>query len=158
MGGTVGSLWNDIKPLVFFGWVVAAIRFALEFVAPQQAWFFGVYWLMPIALIYFGVQHKLEHVAWPRLALSMVLLGVLVWFVPNAIAYTTAQFQGWSHGRFAPQTQSAPIAPTPGAKIGTGLTVAALTALGGSFWCIVWSTLVIWLPGYLRRRKQVAAA
>ena len=151
------SLWNDVKPLVWFGWAVAAIRFALEFVAPQQAWYFGVYWLMPVALIYYGVQKKLDHLSWPRLALSMLIVGVLVWGLPNVIVYTTAQFQGWTHGRFTPQTQSAPIAATSAGKIQAGLVVGALTALGGSVWSIVWSTLVIWLPSYVRRRKVATA-
>jgi hypothetical protein len=155
----MSGLWKDVKPLVFFGWVVAAIRFALEFTAPQQAWYFGVYWLMPIALLYFGlVRHRLDHLSWPRLALAMILVGMLVWFVPNAISYSTAQFQGWTHGRFAPNVQSAPIAPTPVGKIRTGVVVGFLTGLAGSVWCIVWSTLLVWLPAYLRRRHTVSTA
>ena len=152
------ELWKDAKPLIFFGWIVAAIRFLLEFSAPQLAWYFGVYWLMPIALLYFGtLRRRFDHLSWPKLALAMVLVGMLVWFLPNAISYTTAQFEGWTHGRFAPNVQSAPIAPTDFGKIRTGVVVGFLTGLAGSVWCIVWASLLVWLPVVLRRRRALAA-
>jgi hypothetical protein len=146
------SLWREVEGLVYFGWAVAMIRYALEFVAPTASMYVGVYYAMPLALLYCAIRRKLDHLSWPRLALAMILMGVCVWLVPNAIAYTTGQFLGWQHGRFTPQERSAPVAETALGKVTTALTVAGATTIAGSLWSILWATVLIWVPRTVRQR------
>lgn len=148
----IKTLWPRIRGLVFFGWAVALIRFILEFTAPDYAMYIGVYFVMPVAYLYYGVTGRLDDLSWPRLALAMVMVAFFVWFIPNAISYTTAQFMGWQHGRF-----SADIAASAGGKILSGLGVAVVTFVGGALWSVVFGTLLTWLPGHRRRKKLMAA-
>jgi hypothetical protein len=83
-----------------------------------------------------------------------VAIGLLVWALPNVVVYTTGQFMGWTHGRFEPQKQGPPVAETPLAKLGVGIATGMLTAIGGIVWSLLWMTVAIWLPGYVRRRRQ----
>lgn len=145
--------WNSVRGLVFFGWMIASMRLLLEMVAPEQARFFGVYYVMPAAYLYYGLTGKLDGLTWPRMATAMVTVAFFVWFVPNALSYTTAQFMGWEYGRFAPAS-SGPINTTIGAKIQSGLITASQTFVGGSLWSIVWGSLLIWLPGRWRKRQE----
>ncbi|MBK6942714.1 MAG: hypothetical protein IPH13_21275 [Planctomycetes bacterium] len=50
-------------------------------------------------------------------------------------------------------TRGPPIADTPGGKLKTGLTVAALTMIGGVVWSLLWGTLFIGIPSTIRRRR-----
>jgi hypothetical protein len=156
----MNSIWPRIRGLVVFGWLIALLRFAFEpTLRPAQgdvAWFLGVYYLMPVAFIATGLRGALDDVRWPRIALMAVLVGVLVWGIPDLIVYTTAQFLGWTHGRFEPNVKAAPVGTTPLGKLGLGAMVGALTALAGSIWSLTWMTLVIWLPGVVRRRRKAA--
>lgn len=144
--------WASVRGLVYFGWLIAAMRLLIEMVAPEQSRFIGVYYVMPAAYLYYGLNGKLADLAWPRLATAMVTVAFWVWFVPNALSYTTAQFMGWEFGRFA-AASAGPIAATAGEKIGSGLVIASQTFVGGSLWSIVWGTALIWVPGRWRKRQ-----
>ena len=148
----LGNLWNHVKGLIFFGWLVAIIRFALEFVAPEQAMYFGVYYVMPLAYLYYGLTGKLDDLKWPQLALGMVIVAFFVWFLPNSISYTTAQFLELEHGRFAAD-RAAAIQDSAMGKIISGVSISLVTWVGGAVWSIVFSTLFIWLPGLRRKRS-----
>ena len=76
--------------------------------------------------------------------------------MPNAIAYTLGQFQGWEHGRFEPDVRAAPIADSSLGKLGLGLMQGGLTALAGAVWSVAIATLLLWLPS--RRRAGPAGA
>lgn len=148
------SLWSDIKVLVYFGWAVAAVRLLLDFVAPAQSMFFGVYIMMPLAYLYFGLKGKWDHLPWRRVAGSLVVVVFLVWFIPNLISYTTAYFVGLEHGRFSPESSGRrPHFQGPFMTILNGGMVAGATSLAGSVWSVALGTLFIWLPGAMRRRK-----
>jgi len=144
-------LGQRLLPLVLFGLGVGLLRYALEFLAPLQAKYVGVYFLMPLALLVIGIRGTWGTIRWPALALTMLLMCLMVWGIPNTLAYTTAQFEGWTHGRFDP-AHGAPIAETTFGKIATGLGQALGTSIGGTIWCTIVGTLVIWLPGRLRSR------
>src|SRR6267142_1244145 len=105
------SLWPKVRGLVIFGLCVALVRLILDAtIKPEEwtpGWFVGVDLLMPIAFIVVGIRGTLDDVPWPKWALASILLGVLVWGVPNLIAYTTGQFMGWHHGRFEPMWKDA---------------------------------------------------
>ena len=148
---------THVRGLIYFGWVIAAIRFLLEFTAPDQSMYFGVYIIMPLAYLYYGIKGKLDDLTWPRLALGMVIVAFFVWFIPNCIAYTTAQFMAWDHGRFAAAQATPEAAATAIGKIMKGVGTAAITLVGGSVWSIVLSTLLIWLPGRRRKSKSQTA-
>jgi hypothetical protein len=150
---TLSQTWRYVRWLVFFGWIVAGIRYILEFVAPEQAWYFGVYFVMPLAYLYYGITGKMDDLSWKHLALAMIMVAFFVWFIPNAVAYTTGQFMGWQHGRFAAD----PIAASSPGKLGTGVRIAFITFIAGALWSILFSTLVTWLPGHVRRRKVQSA-
>lgn len=147
------DIWTYVRGLIYFGWLIAAIRFILEFAAPDQSMYIGVYFIMPLAYLYYGLKGKLDDLTWPRLALGMVMVAFFVWFIPNCISYTTAQFMAWDHGRFAAEK----IATTAIGKIMKGTGTAAITLVPGSVWSIVLSTLLIWLPGRRRKSKHQIA-
>lgn len=151
------TLWNAIRPLVFIGWGIAAVRLALEFVAPDASMYVGVYYLMPIVLIAYSVKKRFDDLLFLRLMLGMLIVGVLVWGLPNFIAYSTAQFQGWEHGRFA-AGRSEPLREGTAARLLAGISIAWKTSLVGTFWMAVWSFFATWIPGALRRRRGRAAA
>ncbi|MBM3265897.1 MAG: hypothetical protein FJY97_21105 [candidate division Zixibacteria bacterium] len=153
----IGKMWSRIYGLVIFGWIIAVIRFALEITAPDQAMFFGVYYGMVVAYLYYGIKGKMDDLSWARLAQAMVMIALLVWFIPNAIAYSVAQFMGWQHGRFAEET-SGPIQPTASGKIMSGVGTAFGTFIGGTVWSLVLGTLFIWVPGLLRKRARKSSA
>ena len=117
---------------------------------------FGVYYTMPLVFIYAGIKGWFDGVTWPRLALAMAMVGVLVWFAPNTIIYTVAQFMEWSHGRFQ-AARSAPLSPTAMGKIVSGLGSSVITLVGGMVWSVAFGTLLIWLPARLRRGKAQPA-
>jgi hypothetical protein len=156
---TTPPLGQRIRGLVLLGLAVGLLRYALEFTASEHAMWFGVYYVMPVALLVVGVRGSWGDITWPRLLGSTAVMCLLVWGIPNTLAYTTAQLLGWQHGRFyagdaeGEGARAAPIAATIGGKIGLGLLQGLLTSLAGTVWCTMWGTLVIWLPARLRRRR-----
>ncbi len=138
-------LRERLLPLVLYGWVVGGIRLLLDFIAPEQSMNFGLYYFMPLALHWVGLRKHWGAVRWTQVAFTMVVLAFLTWFVWNSIAYVTGQFMGWEFGRFA-AARAAPIAETTMGKLAAGLSTGALTAVAGSLWCVVWGTVLIWLP------------
>lgn len=148
------SLWQDIRGLVFFGWIVAATRLLLDFVAPEQSMYIGVYFLMPLAYLYYGMKGRWDHLSWRRTAFSLVVVVFLVWFIPNLISYSTAFFTGLEHGRFSPENSGRNLAlQGPVMTVVNGAMVAGGTFLAGSVWSVSLGTLFIWLPGAMRRRQ-----
>ncbi len=160
------ALFDLVRPLVYIGWGVAIVRFALDVFARDYAWYFGVYWIMPVVVIVFGVRKHFAGVRFWRFVRAMILVGFCVWALPNSFSYPVAQFQGWTHGRFDPrvigedadgneivvhQGKAMPIAKTPLGKLGSGVGLASLTGLAGSFWMLVWGIPIAWLP--VRKRK-----
>jgi hypothetical protein len=146
---------SSVKGLIFFGWIVAAIRLALDITATDAAMYFGVYYAMPLAYLYMGVKAKLDHLSWTRLALSMVVVAFFVWLIPNVITYTTAQFMEWDFGRFAPGGAGT-IAASSFDKLITGVTLGFGTMLPGTGWSIVFATLFIYVPKRIRARAVKA--
>ncbi len=146
---TTPTFRQRLFPLVVYGWVIGAIRYLLEFIAPDQAWYFGLYYCMPVALLFVGLSKKWGAVRWTQVAGTMVALAILTWFVCNSIAYVTGQFMEWRHGRFP---TASPIADTVLGKLWAGLSMAAGTTIGGTLWCVVWGTLAIWLPTRLGKK------
>lgn len=148
------SLWSDIRGLVFFGWIVAAARLLLDFTAPELSMYIGVYFLMPLAYLYYGVKGKWDHLSWRRVALSLIVVVFFVWFIPNLISYSTAFFVGLEHGRFSPENSGRMFGHHgPFMTILNGAMVAGGTFLAGSVWSVALGTLFIWLPGAMRRRQ-----
>ena len=139
-----------LLPLVLYGWVIGAIRYLMDFIAPDQAWYIGLYYYMPVAILFVGLSKKWGAVRWTQVAGTMVALAVLTWFVCNSIAYVTGQFMEWRHGRFP---TGSPIADTVSGKLWAGVSTAAVTTVAGTLWCVVWGTVVIWLPA---KRRQSA--
>jgi hypothetical protein len=156
---TIPPLGERIRGLVLVGLAVGLVRYALEFTASPYAMWFGVYYVMPIALVAVGLRGSWGPITWPKVLGSTALMCLFVWGIPNTLAYTTGQFLGWNHGRFHyggeddPATRAAPIAASALGKLGLGVLQGLLTTVGGTIWCTVWATLVIWLPARLRRRR-----
>lgn len=78
---------------------VAALRFLLEFVAPDVAGYVGLYYATPIILLVAAVQKQLDGLDWKQLLSCLFIAAFLGWFPMNAVAYTTGQFAGWDFGR-----------------------------------------------------------
>jgi hypothetical protein len=94
--------YREVRPIVWVAWVLAALRLTLEAAHLADSWTFAVsvYYGVATLLLFCGITGQLDHLRWKRLLLGSVVLGVLCFGVPNAIAYTTAQLAGWEHGRF----------------------------------------------------------
>jgi hypothetical protein len=167
------TLWPRIRGIVFFGWLIAAIRLILDAtVHPAEktwGWWIGVDILLPIAFIVVGIKGTLDDVPWPKYLLIALVFGVLIWGVPNLISYTTGQFMGWQHGRFEPMVKepgkffpksghAPPLADSAGGKILTGLQVAGGSAAFGTVASLLVATLLIWLPGKIRRNRRAQPA
>jgi hypothetical protein len=156
------SLWSRARGLVLFGWLVALIRFGIDASAhpgrSDPLFWIGVYTLMPIAFLVAGIRGTYDDLSWKRLALMAILIGLLVWGVPNLITYTTARFLGWTEGRFAPPKGGYPFGDSTGARVLGGLMIGIITGLIGAAWCVLWTTLLIWLPGRSRRKRAGAPA
>ena len=156
---TVPPLRQRLLPLVAVGLAVGLARYVAEFVAPGQAMYVGIYYVMPIAFLVVGLRDGWGPIRWPALLGTMALLCAIVWGVSNTLAYTTGQFLGWQHGRFHnggpddPTNRAAPIAATALGKIGLGVMQGVLTSVAGTIWCTLWGTVLIWLPARLRRAK-----
>lgn len=153
-------LRRRLLPLVLLGLAVGLVRYALEFAAPDKSMYFGVYIVMPVALLVIGIRGTWGAIRWPALAGTMVLMCLLVWGIPNTLSYTTAQFQEWNHGRFyhtdpvPDANRAAPPAATALGKLGWGALQGLLTSIGGTIVCTAVGTLVIWLPGRIRSRRE----
>ncbi len=164
------SLWSRVRWIVFIGWIVAAIRFGFDLYAagrPQVAaehfhedkflmpfWLGGVYYVMPIVYLVAGIRRTFAGVSFGRFALACLLIALLVWGLPNLITYGTAQFQGWTFGRFTPEKRGPKLGTTTIEKLGAAGTLALLTSFAGFVWTFVLGTLLAWLPS---RRKPAAA-
>jgi hypothetical protein len=166
------SAWSRVRGLVLFGIAVAALRFILDAtIQPGEwswGWFVGVSFLMPLAFLYVGIRGTMDDIRWPKFLLMSLILGVLVWGIPNLITYTTAQFQGWQFGRFEPVVKDAagdyvrghapPIADSTAGKIKAGLMAAGGSALFTTIGSIVLFTLLVWLPGVIRNKRRARPA
>tara|TARA_R110002072_G_scaffold25443_7_gene85286 strand:- start:26315 stop:26791 length:477 start_codon:yes stop_codon:yes gene_type:complete len=155
---TTPPLRTRIKPLVLVGLPIGFARLLAEFVAPEIAMLFGVYYLIPVVILILGAKDAWGPVRWTLVPLSMAAMCLIVWGIPNTIAYTSGQFLEWNHGRFyfegweSDQSRAAPIANTTLGKIGWGASQGVLTSLVGTIWCTLWGTLLIWMPARLRHR------
>ncbi|MBX3461639.1 MAG: hypothetical protein KF830_00570 [Planctomycetes bacterium] len=152
-------LGQRLHGIVQLGLTVGLARYALEFTGSPAAMWIGVYYVMPIALLVIGLQRRWGDIGWLALLGTTAVLCLLVWGIPNTLAYTTGQFLGWQHGRFHyggpddPHNRAAPIAASTLGKLGWGVLQGLLTAVAGTIWCTFWATLFVWLPARLRRRR-----
>ncbi|MCA8948507.1 MAG: hypothetical protein KDE27_03345 [Planctomycetes bacterium] len=153
------SLGARLWPLAILGLAIGAVRYALEFSRAEATMYFGVYYAMPLAFLVIGVGGLWGRIRWPALLGTVALLCLIVWGIPNTVAYTTGQFLEWHHGRFYyggpddPANRAAPVAASALSKIGWGALQGLLTAVAGTIWCTLWATALIWLPAKLRERS-----
>lgn len=144
--------WRRMRPLIFVGLAVGAVRLVLDFAHVEAAMWIGVYYALPVALLVAGIRGTYDGVSWWQLVVGMSLVSMCCWLPANTIAYTAAQFLGWTHGRFAPG-RAPPIADEAGRKIMAGITTGALTSVAGTLWLGAWSTVLVWIPGRVRARR-----
>lgn len=114
MGQAAGkTMWERFKVIVFIGWVVAGIRFAMDFqendpdiaikMSQEMQWtaeWVGVYYAVPLLIIYGSIAGLFRGLSFVGLLKASLFLAVMCWTIPNAIVYPTAQFMEWEHGRF----------------------------------------------------------
>lgn len=145
-----------VKGLIIFGWIIASIRLVLDLSAPEISMYFGVYYGMPLVYLYYGLTGKMDHLSWSRLAIAMVVVAFFVWFIPNVITYTTAQFMGWEFGRFSADRNEW-IQDSSIRKVLSGLGISAVTFVAGSVWSIVFGSVLIFLPRRFRKKSSHTA-
>lgn len=130
------SVWSRLKWIAFTGWVVAGIRFALDFqendpdvalkVSDDMQWtseWIGVYYAVPILIIIGSVIGSFRGLNYVGLLKACLFLGVMCWTIPNAIVYPTAQFMEWEHGRFYSEGAEAKAVKTGNLKATTAETL-----------------------------------
>ena len=111
--GKSATLWNRLKWIAFVGWVVAGVRFAMDFqendpdvaieMSENLQWtteWVGVYYAVPVLIIIGSVIGTFRGLDYVGLVKAALFLGVMCWTIPNVIVYPTAQFMEWEHGRF----------------------------------------------------------
>jgi hypothetical protein len=168
------TLWPYIRPIVFAAWVVAAIRLALEFALKPEinspGWFVSVYYAMPLLLLWTGLRGSWDALSYPKMLGAFALVALLSFGVPNAVAYGTGQFQGWTHGRFRPpepgkegfgedeKARAAPIKPTSAGKVGVALMIGGGTTIAGFVWTAALGTLLVYVPKRVRAGKSSRGA
>ncbi len=123
---------------------VASLRYALDWWATELSPWFGVYYVMPIVLAYAIARGTLDSVRWRPLLLASLIVALAGWTIPNILAYTTAQFQGWQHGRFSPERGPA-LADTTLTKLAAGTLVGIVTTLPGLLWLLSFTALFRWI-------------
>ena len=157
-----------VLPLAAFGYLVATIRLGLDFWDPERAMWFGLYYTMPVALVFVGLTRRWGPIGWRPMALTMLVLGFLVWGVCNSIAYTVGQFLEWTDGRYSPgelvdgtwvetaqksRRAAEPQATAPG-KVMAGLVHGLISSLTSTVWCTAFGTLFLWVPKWTRRERR----
>lgn len=108
-------LFSRLRPWILILWVVAAVRYFIDFrevdapivfaTGPIQwtaDWVSVNYVVVPLLLV-MGFVGVFRGWSWGRCLKALALLAVLCWSIPNGIAYTTGQFQEWQHGRYRGQ-------------------------------------------------------
>lgn len=164
--GVLHSLVARLRWIVVIAWIVAAIRFGLDFRQQEDPIFMtgsfrvqlsvGVYYVMLPLLLIGALSGTFDGLSYGKLVLSMLLLGILCWGIPNVVIYATAQFKGWQHGRFHYDDdehlrRGPPIADTTIGKLGIAFSVGGLTSIAGFVWSFVAMHLLVLLPRRLFR-------
>ncbi len=100
--GLIGDTFRTLKPVVYTAWVVAAVRLVLDATStdPNMIASASVYTAVFVLFLFSAFTGFLDRLAWKGVFVGALMLGVLVWFAPNLISYTVAQFQGWNHTRY----------------------------------------------------------
>src|SRR5687768_17940927 len=80
-------LLTILRPLLWAGWAIAAIRLLLDAFAPDVSMYFGVYYGMPLVLVVAAFKGWLDDLTMPRFLLGMGVTALLVWGIPDVIAY-----------------------------------------------------------------------
>ena len=159
MAYEVPPLWQRVKPLFLFGAAVGALRLALDFWDREVAMWVGLYYLMPLAILWVGLKRKWGLIGWRRMAGTMFVVSLVTFGLWTAIAYTVGQFMEWTDGRYYPGERTvlddgtvawvggrtAPVADTALGKVGAGLLHGVITTVTGGVWCTVFGTVFIWV-------------
>lgn len=160
MNRDVPTLRERILPLVVIGWLLAATRLVLDFTVPEWplTMFIGLYYGMPVVLLWVGATGRWGTIGWRRMAFSLFVACALIWGVWNSVAYTVGQFMEWEHGRFFPggpeqEARASAVADSIPGKLGAGLLHGLLSSLASTVWCTVFGTLFIWLPAKRRANR-----
>lgn len=171
---------SRVRWIVLAGLAVAAVRFALDFRRVDDPILFewgdlrvqgqiGNYYVVPLLFAVGAFAGTFRGLSWGRLLAACAWVSLFCFAVPNTVAYTTAQFLGWTHGRFAPAPvppeqrdayeawgeegepyRAPPIPKSAVAKVINGLSVGVLTGLVSFVWNAVWIHLLVVLPRLLR--------
>lgn len=155
---TTPPLRTRVAQLATIGLPIGLSRYGCEFVAPDVASWFGVYYLMPAVFVVVAARGAWGRIGFLPLLATMALTCLIVWGAPNTLAYTTGQFLEWNHGRFYSNgwdddaSRAAPIADTAAGKVLWGVAQGLLTSVAGTVWCTLWGAALIWLPARLRPR------
>lgn len=150
-------LLTVVRPLLYAGWAIAAVRLLLDAFAPDASMYFGLYYGLPVVLLVLGSRGAFDDLSWGRLSLAMILTALLVWAPMDAVAYVTGQFAGWTHGRFAAD-RAPPLRETAAERVAWGAVAGVLTSIAGSVWMVAAGTLLVWLPRRVGLRRSRAAA
>lgn len=100
------ALLLHFRWLILIGLVVGFARYAYEWtVEPKDelgepAKFLGLWYVMPVVLLIGAFRGLFTGLNWKRSFLGVFMACFLVWAVPNSVAYTTGQLQGWNFSRF----------------------------------------------------------
>lgn len=91
-----------LKPVIYVAWIVAIARLLVEAVTTDVnvVAMISVYGAIGAIFLFAGFTGALDKLVWKPLLLGSLVLAFACYFLPNTIAYGTAQFQGWTHGRF----------------------------------------------------------
>ncbi len=137
--------------------VIAALRYLLDwFRNPTFFDAFGVYAGSLAMMLTIAFTGSLREPSLGRTLKVTTWIAFCAWWFPNFVSYLTAQWIGWTHGRFA-EGRAAPPAPEVAAKFANALSTACLTTVAGILWCGILGILCIWLPTRWSKTSTTAA-
>lgn len=99
---TLRNTISILKPVIYVAWVVAAGRLVAEACTTDMNFLgmLSVYGVIAFLFLYSAFTGAFDALGWKGVFVGSLVLTVSCLFVPNAIAYSVAQFRGWNHGRF----------------------------------------------------------
>lgn len=140
------SAFATARPYIRALLVIAALRYVLDWWRnPTYFDAFGVYGGSLAMMLTVAFTGGLREPSLARTLKITTWIAIGAWWFPNFVSYLTAQWVGWTHGRFAPG-RAAPAAPEIAAKVVNALSTACLTTVAGIVWCGILGLLCVWLP------------
>lgn len=111
----MAQLLKRLQPVLYAGLVIAAIRYAMDWIAPDSSMGFGLYIAMPLVLLHAGLRGRYDDLGFKILP-GLFVTGFLIWFASGIVAYPTGALLDWEFGRHRPMASHEEIVTLHGER------------------------------------------